>query len=81
MSNILQINTMSLENTDSHNNNMAPVNDKTADEEVQFVINPPLPRINNSIGDTQAFHRFGDLARELQLKIFRHAMPALRVVR
>ena len=35
MSNILQINTMSLENTDSHNDNMAPVNDKTADEEVQ----------------------------------------------
>ncbi|KAM0176164.1 hypothetical protein ACHAPF_005030 [Botrytis cinerea] len=27
---------MSLENTDSHNNNMAPVKDETADEEVQY---------------------------------------------
>ena len=35
MSNISQLNTMSLENTDSHNNNMAPVKDETADEEVQ----------------------------------------------
>ncbi|KAK6606712.1 hypothetical protein H4I95_04361 [Botrytis cinerea] len=80
MSNISQLNTMSLENTDSHNNNMAPVKDETADEEVQFIINPPLPRIHKSTGDTQTFHRFRDLARELQLKIFKHALPAPRVV-
>ncbi|KAF7926077.1 uncharacterized protein EAE97_010377 [Botrytis byssoidea] len=60
---------------------MIPLKEETADEVVQFVINPPLPRIYDSTGDTKTFHKFGALPRELQLRIFKNAMPASRVVR
>ncbi|TGO55291.1 hypothetical protein BOTNAR_0248g00070 [Botryotinia narcissicola] len=72
---------MSFEITHSRNNNVTPLKEETADEVVQFVINPPLPRIYDSTGDTKTFHKFGALPPELQLRIFKNAMPASRVVR
>ncbi|CCD52488.1 predicted protein [Botrytis cinerea T4] len=43
---------MPLENTDSHNNNMAPVKDETADEEVQFwTIESTTPSLTYDITD------------------------------
>ncbi|TGO89939.1 hypothetical protein BPOR_0086g00090 [Botrytis porri] len=60
---------------------MIPLEEETADEEVQYLINPPLPQIYDSTEDTKTFHKFNDLPIELQLKIFKRAMPAARVIR
>ncbi|TGO45027.1 hypothetical protein BOTNAR_0709g00010 [Botryotinia narcissicola] len=74
---------MSANTTASQHNGMEfPKDDDTADKKIQVNTTPPLPvRKNQSItGNTKTLHRFGEFPREIQIKIFKLALPDPRIV-
>ncbi|KAF7918253.1 uncharacterized protein EAE98_009865 [Botrytis deweyae] len=74
---------MSANTTASQQNGMEFLKDNnTADKKIQVNMTPPLPvRRNQSItGNTKTHHRFGEFPREIQIKIFKLALPDPRIV-
>ncbi|TGO19009.1 hypothetical protein BTUL_0006g00420 [Botrytis tulipae] len=74
---------MSANTTASQHNGMEfPKDDDTADKKIQINTTPPLPvRKHQPItGNTKTLHRFGEFPREIQIKIFKLALPDPRIV-
>ncbi|KAF7947189.1 uncharacterized protein EAE97_004438 [Botrytis byssoidea] len=74
---------MSANTTASQHNGMDfPKDNDTADKKIQVNTTPPLPvRKHQSItGNTKTLHRFGQFPREIQIKIFKLALPDPRIV-
>ncbi|THV50940.1 hypothetical protein BGAL_0130g00210 [Botrytis galanthina] len=68
--------------TSQHNGMEFPKDDDTADKKIQVNTTPPLPvRKHQCItGNTRTLHRFGEFPREIQIKIFKLALPDPRIV-
>ncbi|KAF5875169.1 putative heterokaryon incompatibility protein [Botrytis fragariae] len=76
-------NTMSANTTASQHNGMEFLKGvDTADKKIQVNTTPPLPirKYQSITGNTKTLHRFGEFPREIQIKIFKLALPDPRIV-
>ncbi|KAI9646474.1 hypothetical protein NHQ30_004467 [Ciborinia camelliae] len=73
---------MSVNTTDPQDNEMDLFEEKIVDREVQITISPPLPKLerNSSNIFPKTLHKFGKLPKELQIKIFKEALPDSRII-